>query len=97
MGEGSVVEEEEERRCGVCGHEAADADELETHSLSHFGVRYVAKRFKCPHCEGFVAKSVDDLREHIVSTHEKESRFADAVDRLLPQPVNRLRSKQLVT
>ena len=88
---------EDERKCGVCGHEAADADELETHSLSHFGVRYVAKQFKCPHCEGFVAKSVDDLREHIVSTHEKESQFADAVDRLPPQPVNRLTSKQLVT
>ena len=70
---------EDERKCGVCGHEAADADELETHALSHFGVRYVAKQFKCPHCldsEGFVARSVDDLREHIVSTHEKESRFA---------------------
>ena len=69
----------EERKCSVCGHEAADADELQSHWLSHFGVRYVAKQFKCPHClddEGFVARSVDDLREHIVSTHEKESRFA---------------------
>ena len=38
--------EDDESKCGVCGHEAADADELETHALSHFGVRYVAKQFR---------------------------------------------------
>ena len=66
---------EDENKCQTCGLEFTDADELETHALSHFGVRYVAKQFKCPHCsEGFVATSVDDLRQHIVSSHEKESR-----------------------
>ena len=66
--------EDESNKCQICGLEFADADELETHALSHFGVRYVAKQFKCPHCsEGFVATSVDDLRQHIVSSHEKES------------------------
>ena len=67
---------EEDTKCGVCGHEAADADELQAHWLSHFGVRYVAKHFKCPHCAEtaqYVARSVDDLRQHIVTMHEKGS------------------------
>ena len=38
-------------------------------------MRYVAKDFRCPHCDGFVATSVDDLRNHILSSHEKESQI----------------------
>ena len=37
--------EDDESKCGVCGHEAADADELETHALVKFN-RHLGFRVK---------------------------------------------------